>query len=144
MLYSPLVFGVAHVHHYFEVRIARPDIPMYFALLNSFIQLCFTSLFGTYATFIFLRTGSLLAVIVIHAFCNSIGLPRFWGRVRPYWCDDSSSQRKPDMRGNNYYCGATACTILYYILLPLGAYHWWQGLYSMSLSNQALVSYDLQ
>ena len=40
-------------------------------------QFAFTTIFGWYATFVFLRTGHLSAAVVVHAFCNGMGFPRF-------------------------------------------------------------------
>ena len=40
-------------------------------------QFGFTTIFGWYATFVFLRTGHLAAPIAAHAFCNWMGFPRF-------------------------------------------------------------------
>ncbi|PFH55270.1 hypothetical protein XA68_10228 [Ophiocordyceps unilateralis] len=63
---SPLVFGLAHVHHFYEFRISQPYTPVSAAIARSAFQFSYTSIFGIYATFIFLRTGSLLAVICVH------------------------------------------------------------------------------
>ncbi|KAJ0393857.1 hypothetical protein P43SY_005979 [Pythium insidiosum] len=38
-------------------------------------QLIYTSLFGAYATFIYLRTGHFVSIFLIHVFCNVMGLP---------------------------------------------------------------------
>lgn len=51
--------------------------------LISCFQLLYTSLFGFFAAFVFLRTGNLFAAIAAHTFCNFMGLPRVWGRVGP-------------------------------------------------------------
>ena len=40
-------------------------------------QFAFTTVFGWYATFLFLRTGHLAAAVAAHAFCNSMGFPAF-------------------------------------------------------------------
>ncbi|KAL6850895.1 CAAX prenyl protease [Amphichorda felina] len=79
---SPLVFGLAHLHHFYEFRVTHPHIPVTAAAARSVIQFSYTYLFGIYATFIFLRTGSLLAVAIVHAFCNSMGLPRVFRTAR--------------------------------------------------------------
>jgi prenyl protein peptidase len=137
MFLSPLVFGVAHVHHFFEIRITRPDVPVSLAMISSLVQLSFTSLFGTYATFVYLRTGSLLAVITIHAFCNSLGLPRFWGHVEPWW-------QQPWQRGarGTITSSPWLWTLPYYIFLALGASFWWHNLYCMTASRHALTLQD--
>ncbi|OAA54396.1 CaaX prenyl proteinase Rce1 [Cordyceps fumosorosea ARSEF 2679] len=92
---SPLVFGVAHMHHFYEFRLTNPEVPIWVALLRTVIQLAYTSVFGAYVTFLFLRTGSLLAVVLVHAFCNSLGLPRVWGYMEPYWLPTNTSRDSP-------------------------------------------------
>lgn len=67
---SPLIFGLAHIHHFYEFRITNAKTPITAALARSVLQFAYTYLFGVFATFIFLRTGSLLAIIAIHMFCN--------------------------------------------------------------------------
>lgn len=86
---TPLVFGLAHVHHLVEFVQARtPDgrrcpAPQdwLIGVLRSLFQFAFTSLFGFFAAFVFLRTGNLFAAILAHAFCNWMGVPRLWGRL---------------------------------------------------------------
>ncbi|XVF07695.1 hypothetical protein REPUB_Repub06bG0162100 [Reevesia pubescens] len=39
------------------------------------LQLGYTVIFGSYASFLFIRTGNLVSPIVAHAFCNYMGLP---------------------------------------------------------------------
>ena len=39
------------------------------------IQFTYTTLFGAYASHVFLRTGSLCGVILAHCTCNYMGLP---------------------------------------------------------------------
>lgn len=70
---GPLVFGVAHLHHAYERT--RSGVPVAHALLAVGFQLSYTSLFGAYAGFVFLRTGQLWAAFWCHAFCNFMGLP---------------------------------------------------------------------
>lgn len=40
-------------------------------------QFAFTTVFGWFATFVFLRTGHLTAAVAVHAFCNLMGFPDF-------------------------------------------------------------------
>ncbi|KAF7558636.1 hypothetical protein G7046_g5511 [Stylonectria norvegica] len=132
---SPLVFGLAHLHHFYEFRVTHPRTPLLVAIARSLLQLSYTSLFGAYATFLFLRTGSLLAVILVHAFCNCMGLPRVWGHVEPFWLfgQDSDSEE-----------GASSLSIwtaLYYVLLVGGLVAWWQNLYSLTESPMALAKF---
>ncbi|OQS07509.1 peptidase family U48, partial [Thraustotheca clavata] len=61
---SPLAFGVAHMHHFIEhIREGRQYSQ---ALLIVVFQFCYTSVFGIYAMFIFLRTGQFNAIFAVH------------------------------------------------------------------------------
>ncbi|KAG7366958.1 CAAX protease self-immunity-domain containing protein [Nitzschia inconspicua] len=70
---TPLFFGVAHVHHALA-RLAKGE-PLVPVLFITTFQFLYTSLFGMYASYAFIRTGSVLAVTVSHAYCNWMGLP---------------------------------------------------------------------
>lgn len=70
---TPLFFGVAHAHHAFLKW--REKQPWKLILLSSIFQLLYTTLFGAYATYVFLRTNSLLAIAISHQYCNYMGLP---------------------------------------------------------------------
>lgn len=125
---TPIIFGVAHIHHFYEFRLTHPHVPIFAAVARSLLQLTYTTLFGAYATFVFIRTGSLLSIILVHAFCNSMGLPRFWGHVQPYWM----------------YPGPPSWmwTSLYYVLLVSGSVAWWKQLWPLTASNNALASWQ--
>ncbi|GKT43789.1 putative calcium-binding protein [Colletotrichum spaethianum] len=126
---SPIIFGLAHVHHFYEFRITHPKVPLVAAIARSVIQFGYTSLFGAYATFLFLRSGSLLAIVLVHAFCNAMGLPRFWGAVEPYW----------HAHGHYTQADSRKWTFVYYVLLFAGAFSWWKGLLPLTESSMALV-----
>ena len=130
---SPIVFGLAHIHHFYEFRITHPHIHIAVAIVRSLFQLTYTTLFGAYATFLFLRTGSLLAVFLVHGFCNCMGLPRVWGSLRPIW-------NGVEVEDKRY---SRICTVLYYPLLVLGAYMWWKGLGPLTQSQNRLLLIDM-
>ncbi|PQE30783.1 prenyl ase Rce1 protein [Rutstroemia sp. NJR-2017a WRK4] len=146
---TPVIFGLAHVHHFYEYRITHPHGPMLGAILRSLVQFSYTTLFGGYATFLYLRTGSLLAVILVHAFCNWMGLPRFWGRVTRG--DSAETVIGPDVGPNKRSEDAKsqvangelgiAWSVAYYALLFVGAYSWWKYLWTLSASELALVKF---
>eukprot|EP01126_Amoeba_proteus_P009724 TRINITY_DN13708_c0_g1_i1.p1 TRINITY_DN13708_c0_g1~~TRINITY_DN13708_c0_g1_i1.p1 ORF type:complete len:214 (+),score=18.58 TRINITY_DN13708_c0_g1_i1:347-988(+) len=58
-------FGLAHLHHLFWN--SAPAV---------LFQLCYTTVFGLYASFLFLRLEHLAAPIVAHIFCNYMGFPQ--------------------------------------------------------------------
>lgn len=146
---TPVIFGLAHVHHFYEYRITHPHDPVLGAILRSLLQFSYTTLFGGYATFLYLRTGSLLAVIFVHAFCNWMGFPRFWGQVTRGNSADTvigpdvgASKRSEDAKSPaaNGELGI-AWSVVYYALLFVGAYFWWKYLWILSGSELALVKF---
>jgi prenyl protein peptidase len=70
---APLFFGFAHLHHAIT-RLAMGERRASVVLVTTF-QFLYTFLFGMYASYAFLRTGSILAVTLSHAYCNWMGLP---------------------------------------------------------------------
>ena len=76
-LIVPLFFGVAHVHHMME-HIGSGRMTVGQAVLVALGQTCYTSLFGIFSAFLFLRTGHLISAVVAHALCNVYGLPEIW------------------------------------------------------------------
>ncbi|KAG0302613.1 hypothetical protein BGZ98_007356 [Dissophora globulifera] len=73
----PLVFGIAHIHHGYEsfVKKGRTRRALLNAALTACFQLVYTTLFGWFATFLFLRTSNVIAPCLCHAFCNMLGFP---------------------------------------------------------------------
>lgn len=146
ILVPPLYFGIAHVHHFYEFTLTHPYTPLIPALLRSMIQFTYTTVFGWYATFIFLRTGSLWAVVLIHAQCNWAGLPRIWGRVGGVEVQGGvvggPTRGKEDSDTEPYlthHRWGWAWTVLYYMILVTGAVVWWKALWSLTNSDTALA-----
>lgn len=44
-------------------------------LFSTTFQFMYTTLFGAYVTYSFIKTASLPGVVVVHSFCNWMGLP---------------------------------------------------------------------
>ncbi|KAI5633042.1 CAAX protease self-immunity domain-containing protein [Phthorimaea operculella] len=78
---GPVLFGIAHFHHMFEQMKAGYDFKT--ALMISTFQFTYTSLFGAYSAYLFLRTGHFVAPLVAHMFCNHMGFPNF-GEIGEY------------------------------------------------------------
>ncbi|KAM7182750.1 hypothetical protein V8F33_014054 [Rhypophila sp. PSN 637] len=141
---TPIIFGISHVHHFYEFRLTNPQVPAKAAFIRSIFQLAFTTLFGAYATFIFLRTGSLLAVCAVHTFCNSMGLPQVWGRVEP------PGERvvpvpmtTPGQLLKDGEVGSRRASVLwtlsYYLLLVGGAVGFYRNLWVLTEGGNSLV-----
>ncbi|KAM7204023.1 hypothetical protein V8F20_003721 [Naviculisporaceae sp. PSN 640] len=136
---TPVIFGLSHVHHFYEFRLSNPQVPAKMALFRSIFQFGFTTLFGAYATFIFLRTGSLVAVCAVHAFCNSMGLPRLWGRVEPppNEAEVEGGRRQGQEQGERR--PSILWTVGYYTLLVAGAVSWYRNLWVLTGGGNGLV-----
>ena len=143
---TPLYFGIAHIHHFYEYTLTHPYTPLLPALLRSLTQLAYTTVFGWYATFIFLRTGNLWAVVLVHAQCNWMGLPRIWGRVGGLEVQGGvvggPTKRNEDSDMDQYEGRqhlAAPWTVAYYFILVAGAVAWWKALWPLTESQGALV-----
>lgn len=143
ILLGPIIFGLAHFHHFYEFRVTHPDTPVIVALLRSALQLGYTSLFGAYATFIYLRTGSLLSVIAVHAFCNWMGLPRIWGTVRDdqIGIHEGVGEIKRGHAFGRRKISTFLHTMAYYVLLVAGAYGWGKYLWKLTSSPNKLIEF---
>jgi prenyl protein peptidase len=78
VLISPLFFGLAHLHHGYRIFLEYgSDL---FALKKAFlitaIQFTYTTLFGSFSAYCLLESG-IITSILIHMFCNYMGLPDF-------------------------------------------------------------------
>jgi prenyl protein peptidase len=145
---TPLYFGIAHVHHFYEFTLTHPHTPLLPAVLRSVFQFAYTTLFGWYADFIYLRTGSVYTCILIHTFCNWVGLPRFWGRVERRELNPLSPVA---MRGKDDHDAIQAqgrggqlglkWTVAYYVLLVGGAYAFAAELWTLTSSSLALATF---
>jgi len=75
----PIFFSLAHLNHLMEFYSKQN-----FSLIKTFmvvgLQLGYTVIFGSYASFLYIRTGHLLAPLVAHVFCNFMGLPALFSR----------------------------------------------------------------
>ncbi|XP_061595509.1 CAAX prenyl protease 2-like isoform X2 [Cololabis saira] len=78
---APLFFGVAHFHHIIEQRRLGKN-HMSDILLMAGVQFLYTTVFGAFTAFIFLRTGHIVGPVLCHSFCNSQGLPDISSALR--------------------------------------------------------------
>ncbi|KZV99988.1 hypothetical protein EXIGLDRAFT_604880 [Exidia glandulosa HHB12029] len=88
---APLAFGIAHVHHAWDLynRFGQTRQALQRAVITCLVQLTYTTLFGAFCTFLFLRTGSVLPTFTSHIFCNLYGLPN------PVAASQEHSHRRP-------------------------------------------------
>ncbi|PVI02003.1 Abi-domain-containing protein [Periconia macrospinosa] len=137
---TPLYFGIAHLHHLYEFRLTNPRTPLLLAVLRSLFQFTYTSLFGFFAAFVFLRTGNVYSTILVHSFCNWMGLPRFWGRVGVEPGEPigpvgvrQGSEDKDRLQGKGIMW-----TVAYYAILVAGAIGFYWQLFPLTESTHGL------
>ncbi len=70
---TPLFFGMAHMHH--AVMKLKLGEPWKRVMFGTVFQMTYTSLFGAYASYCFVKHGSLTGIMLVHSFCNFMGLP---------------------------------------------------------------------
>ncbi|VDN07781.1 unnamed protein product [Thelazia callipaeda] len=73
---APIPFALSHLHHIFDDM--KRGYSKYEAMSRRTFQMSYSYLFGAYATFLFVRTGNILAPIISHSVCNNMGLPLFF------------------------------------------------------------------
>ncbi|CAD7702370.1 unnamed protein product [Ostreobium quekettii] len=71
---APLFFGVAHIHHIYQL-VLHQSYTVVEAVLEVLFQVLYTTAFGWYAVFVLLHTKSLPACVLCHCACNLLGLP---------------------------------------------------------------------
>jgi prenyl protein peptidase len=71
----PFFFGIAHLHHIMQHIQTGYSIGA--AIFTVVFQIGYTTIFGMYSAFIFVRTGHILPAILAHSFCNYMGFPHF-------------------------------------------------------------------
>ncbi|KAL1224327.1 CAAX prenyl protease 2 [Cardamine amara subsp. amara] len=74
ILLCPILFSLAHLNHFREMYI-RHNRSYLMASLVVGLQLGYTVIFGSYASFLLIRTGHITAPLFAHIFCNYMGLP---------------------------------------------------------------------
>ncbi|KAA8516708.1 hypothetical protein F0562_016786 [Nyssa sinensis] len=79
VFFCPIFFSLAHLNHLFEFY-TQQNCSLLKAFMVVGLQVGYTVVFGWYASFLFIRTGHLIAPLVAHIFCNIMGLPVLYSR----------------------------------------------------------------
>lgn len=79
IFFCPIFFSLAHLNHFLEFCTEQNCSLLKASMVVGF-QLGYTVIFGSYASFLFIRTGHLIAPVVAHIFCNFMGLPVLYSR----------------------------------------------------------------
>jgi len=78
---TPTFFGMAHIHHAF-MKLRQPGSRVKMVVFGTIFQFIYTTLFGAFVTFSYIKTASLPGVVVVHSFCNWMGFPDFGDLLR--------------------------------------------------------------
>ena len=73
---SALIFGFSHLYRLEDAITSGRGVNLA-SLAPVLFQVAFTTVFGLYVGYIFVVTSSLYTVIIIHGFCNYMGVPLF-------------------------------------------------------------------
>lgn len=174
---TPLIFGMAHLHHLAANirgrtppgRKSPPLVIWLQCIAVSLFQFAYTSLFGFFAAFALLRTGNFYGVVLVHSFCNLMGVPQFWGRIGQFaphpthiTPDIAQNGRDESVEGTSKVGSGgepegaeeekaralreagpqnlgDAWTVTYYVLLVGGAYGFYKLLFPWTASANALA-----
>ncbi|KAK9868383.1 hypothetical protein WJX84_003999 [Apatococcus fuscideae] len=74
IIWSTLVFGAAHLHLLLEM-LMHEGMDIRAAIIAVLFQFVYTSLFGAYAAYWLIHSGTVLAPIGAHVACNLLGMP---------------------------------------------------------------------
>ncbi len=103
ILCSPLLFGLAHVHHLLDWFRRKDGTTFMNAVLVVLLQVAYTSVFGVFSAFLIYRMGHLVSPVVSHVLCNALGLPPF---------DTLGSHRHKNIVAAVYVIGLLAFVLL--------------------------------
>ena len=81
-LYSPLYFGVRHLHHVYNM-VYKEKRSWKSSLIVCFVQFLYTSLFGSYVAYVFCRTNNVYGTIIQHPFAILWGYHSRYGFAIP-------------------------------------------------------------
>ncbi|RCK66902.1 CAAX prenyl protease 2 [Candida viswanathii] len=77
MAMCPYLFGIAHVHHGYQMYVIRQE-PLARVLATVGFQFAYTSVFGMVVLWFYVWSGrNLWCCVVLHAVCNLLGIPSF-------------------------------------------------------------------
>jgi prenyl protein peptidase len=75
VLVCPIFFGIAHIHHIIDWYRINDGTSFKCACLSVIVQIMYTSTFGLFAGFLFIRTNHFISLVLCHSLCNLMGLP---------------------------------------------------------------------
>ncbi|KAK8801520.1 hypothetical protein WA171_004660, partial [Blastocystis sp. BT1] len=108
--FSSIAFGSCHFHHLFSFL--QNGYPLVRALLQCCFMFTYTTLFGVLVSYVYVRTGNLLAAGLVHSLCNFFSIPSF-----EYNRPSSPLYSKRTIINGAYVVGVILFIVLFPILL---------------------------
>lgn len=104
--YSPLLFGAAHLHHaYGRYRMSVANITTDI-VSTTLMQFTYTTVFGWYAAYLYINSHRLIVPVLVHVFCNAMGLPDFHDHLIDQGLHQSRTLLKATTIRASYLVGA--------------------------------------
>ncbi|KAK8811877.1 hypothetical protein WA556_004038, partial [Blastocystis sp. ATCC 50177/Nand II] len=75
ILISSVAFGSCHFHHIFDA--IHSGMPVQVAFFQCLFMFTYTTLFGILVSYVYVRTGSILAATAVHSISNFFSMPSF-------------------------------------------------------------------
>ena len=75
IIFSPFLFGLAHVHHFWERYRFDDSGNIKSILLTTIFQFTYTTIFGWLSCMIYLKNHNIFAASLAHMICNWMGFP---------------------------------------------------------------------
>ncbi|KAH3903634.1 CAAX prenyl protease SCDLUD_001279 [Saccharomycodes ludwigii] len=118
----PLFFGLAHIHHGYELYHENKSLLNIVVIV--FIQLSYTTLFGYLTNTIYLKyNGNLMGCILFHSFANYMGFPSLSPRClyeNPILLKYSSENTNIKNRNGICMFLVKVIRLIYFVLLIIG------------------------
>lgn len=123
MYLTPLLFGIAHVHHGYQLWRQYGDLPVTSIVFGTAFQTLYTTVFGILTNYLFYKYHIVWSCIVVHGVCNLLGFPSFGKYATPVVVErdvleqlELQSESEPE--GNSD--GSSGSKNLYLVLLAVG------------------------
>lgn len=114
---SPSWFALAHAHHVYDKL--RMGMPFKYVIIQTLVQLSYTTIFGIIAALLLMRTNSIAGSIVSHIICNFYGLPSLEFLIPPCTEESRSMSCLFPYRYAILVLHAAGLIIFAYVMFPL-------------------------
>lgn len=83
ILFSPILFGFAHIYHVLETK--EYDTNKITLILEILFKIFYTTIFGIFSNYLFFLHNNLFSCVIVHSMCNIIGFPKIYSLNKNYF-----------------------------------------------------------